>query len=101
MQATTKTKILVLLITFGGFALFLITDNAANHIAHAYSSGPPAGFTHAPGEFDCAECHLPQPDAGTGQISIGAPQSYVPGQTYQITVTHTNTDPSRLRWGFQ
>lgn len=68
----------------------------------AFSSGPPAGYTGAPGEEPeaCAECHVP-PDAGTGQISITAPPTYVPGQTYPITVTHTNADPTRLRWGFQ
>jgi uncharacterized repeat protein (TIGR01451 family) len=101
MQKQAQLKLLVLLITLVGLAVFLITDNFANRKTYAYSSGPPAGFTHAPGEFDCSDCHLPQPDAGTGNISINAPQSYVPGQTYQITVTHSNADPTRLRWGFQ
>jgi len=41
------------------------------------------------------------PDAGTGRISITAPQTYVPGHTYPVTVTHTNADPTRLRWGFE
>jgi uncharacterized repeat protein (TIGR01451 family) len=41
------------------------------------------------------------PNAGTGTISITAPQTYIPGQTYAITVTHTNPDPTRLRWGFE
>ena len=69
---------------------------------HAFSAGPPAGYTGAPGEEPeaCAECHVP-PDAGTGTISITAPQTYVPGQTYPITVTHSNPDPTRKRWGFQ
>jgi uncharacterized repeat protein (TIGR01451 family) len=68
----------------------------------AFSAGPPAGYTGAPGEEPeaCAECHVP-PDAGTGKILITAPQTYVPGQTYPITVTHTNTDQTRLRWGFE
>jgi uncharacterized repeat protein (TIGR01451 family) len=101
MQKKDKLKLLVLAIAFVGLAAYLITDNFATRTAYAYSSGPPAGFTHAPGEFDCSECHLPQPDAGTGHIQINAPASYVPGQTYQITVTHTNADPTRLRWGFQ
>jgi uncharacterized repeat protein (TIGR01451 family) len=102
MQKTAKLKILVLLLFLVGLAAYLITDNFANRKAHAYSSGPPAGFTHAPGEFDCAECHLPDPNnPGTGHISITAPATYMPGQTYQITVTHTNADPTRLRWGFQ
>ena len=69
---------------------------------HAFSAGPPAGYTGAPQEEPeaCAECHVP-PDAGTGKISITAPQTYIPGQTYAITVTHTNPDPTRLRWGFE
>ncbi|HUQ34248.1 MAG TPA: PQQ-dependent sugar dehydrogenase, partial [Pyrinomonadaceae bacterium] len=101
MQKKDKLKLLVLALAFLGLGAYLITDNFANRAVYAYSSGPPAGFTHAPGEFDCSECHLPQPDAGTGHIQINAPASYVPGQTYQITVTHTNSDPTRLRWGFQ
>jgi uncharacterized repeat protein (TIGR01451 family) len=101
MLKKDKIKLLALLLFLAGFGAYLITDNFASRTVHAYSSGPPAGFTHAPGEFDCAECHLPQPDAGTGNIQINAPQSYVPGQTYPITVTHTNADPTRLRWGFQ
>ncbi len=102
MQKKDKLKFLVLLLFVAGLAAYLITDNFANRAALAYSSGPPAGFTHAPGEFDCSECHLQDPNnPGTGHISIVAPQSYVPGQTYQITVTHTNSDPTRLRWGFE
>ena len=101
MQKVDKLKLLVLLLFLVGLAAYLITDHFATSKAYAYSSGPPAGFTHAPGEFDCAECHLPPPDAGTGNIQINAPQTYVPGQTYQITVTHANADPTRLRWGFQ
>jgi uncharacterized repeat protein (TIGR01451 family) len=101
MQKKDQIKLLALLIFLAGLVAYLITDNFASRTVHAYSSGPPAGFTHAPGEFDCAECHLPQPDSGTGHISINAPQTYVPGQTYLITVTHTNADPTRLRWGFQ
>src|SRR5690242_20923014 len=81
---------------------FLLTgDNTTRHVS-AFSAGPPAGYTGAPGEEPaaCAECHVP-PDAGTGRISITAPQTYVPGQTYPITVTHTNADLTRLRWGFE
>jgi uncharacterized repeat protein (TIGR01451 family) len=78
---------------------FLSTNNSYQKV-HAFSSGPPAGFTGAPLEFTCAECHVP-PDAGTGTISITAPQTYVPGQTYPVTVTNSNPDPTRKRWGFQ
>ena len=84
------------------FAGFLLSHNAGTRPVHAFSAGPPAGYTGAPQEEPeaCAECHVP-PDAGTGKISINAPQTYVPGQTYTITVSHTNLDPTRLRWGFE
>src|ERR1700752_781387 len=88
-----------LLATLAGF---LLTHNTGTPPVHAFSAGPPAGSTGAPQEEPeaCAECHVP-PDAGTGKISITAPQTYVPGQIYAITVTHTNADQSRLRWGFE
>src|SRR5262245_15403897 len=81
---------------------FLLSNNSAIRPVHAFSSGPPPGYTGAPGEEPeaCAECHVP-PDAGTGHITINAPQTYVPGQTYPITVSHSNVDPTRLRWGFE
>lgn len=83
------------------FGLLLSSSTSVQPV-HAFSSGPPAGYTGAPNEEPeaCAECHVPA-DAGTGQLSINAPQTYVPGQTYQVTVTQTNTDPTRLRWGFE
>src|SRR5215204_4784794 len=88
-----------LLTVVGGF---LLTHNVGTRPVHAFSAGPPAGYTGAPQEEPeaCAECHVP-PDAGTGRISITAPQTYVPGQKYPVTVTHTNADPTRLRWGFE
>ncbi len=81
---------------------FLLTDTRVHKPVLAFSSGPPAGYTRAPGEEPeaCAECHV-NADAGTGTISITAPQTYVPGQTYPITVTNSNADQTRLRWGFQ
>src|SRR5215217_4092092 len=95
-------RLIVVVSILAGFAGFLLTHNAGTRPVHAFSSGPPAGYTGAPQEEPeaCAECHVP-PDAGTGNISITAPQTYVPGQTYPITVTHTNADPTRLRWGFE
>jgi len=80
----------------------IVSSKLTTRTVHAFSAGPPAGYTGAPGEEPeaCAECHVP-PDAGTGRISITAPQTYIPGQTYPITVTHTNSDPTRLRWGFE
>src|ERR1044071_6923477 len=95
-------RLIVFASLLAGLAGFLLTHNAGTRPVHAFSAGPPAGYTGAPQEEPeaCAECHVP-PDAGTGTISITAPQTYVPGQTYPITVTHSNPDPTRQRWGFQ
>jgi uncharacterized repeat protein (TIGR01451 family) len=98
----TQIRLLALAALLTVVAGFLLTHNLGTRPVHAFSAGPPAGYTAAPREEPeaCAECHVP-PDAGTGHISITAPQTYVPGQTYPITVTHTNPDQTRLRWGFE
>jgi uncharacterized repeat protein (TIGR01451 family) len=95
-----RIKLCVLVVFAACGATFLLTNNFANPRAYAYSAGPPAGHTGAPGEFKCDECHVPV-DSGTGSIQIVAPQTYVPGQTYQIGVNHSNADATRVRWGFQ
>jgi aldose sugar dehydrogenase len=95
-----KLKLLVALIFAAFAAALLLTDNAANPAARAFSTGPPAGYTHAPGELDCSECHT-TPAQSSGTITVTAPQHYTPGETYDITVTHATQDPSRVRWGFE
>src|SRR6267143_2538389 len=77
-----------------------LTNSGAIETVRAFSTGPPGAVTGAPGDFGtCANCHGgPVPN---GQFTISAPQTYVPGQTYQITVTHINNDPTRKRWGFE
>jgi uncharacterized repeat protein (TIGR01451 family) len=97
-----KIRIILLPAILSGVLGFMLSSTKVHQPVGAFSSGPPAGYTGAPGEEPeaCAECHVP-PDAGTGQISIAAPPTYIPGQTYPITVTHVNADPTRLRWGFQ
>jgi uncharacterized repeat protein (TIGR01451 family) len=95
-------RLILLPALLAGIFGFLLSANQSIRPVLAFSSGPPPGYTGAPGEEPeaCAECHVPA-DAGTGHISITAPQTYIPGQTYQITVTHSNPDPTRLRWGFE
>lgn len=90
--------VFVLLVTALGLVLF--TDNSANPRVRANFSGPPAGFTHAPGELDCSDCHT-TPTQSNGSIMLNVPATYTPGQTYNITVTHATTDQSRVRWGFE
>ncbi len=97
-----KARLIILPSLLAALCGFLLSNTDAFRTVHAFSAGPPAGYTGAPGEEPeaCAECHVPT-ESGTGHIAITAPQTYVPGQTYPITVTHTNADPTRLRWGFQ
>jgi glucose/arabinose dehydrogenase len=95
---TLKLAVVALFAAVSAFALF--SDSSLARRAQSYSAGPPAAHTGAPGEETCAECHLPD-GAPPGTITISAPQSYVPGQTYPITVSVTNADPARRRWGFE
>ena len=95
-----KLKLLIILLFAAGAAALLVTENAANPHALANSAGPPAGFTRAPGELDCSDCHT-TPAQSSGALRLGAPQRYTPGQTYDLTVTHSTADPTRVRWGFQ
>ena len=78
----------------------LFTGKGVVPTVSSLAAGPPAGFTGAPDENDCTACHLgPAPN---GQFAIlDAPANYVPGQTYQISVRHTNSDQTRRRWGFE
>ena len=102
LQGRAKVRLIILPALLAACLGLFLSSTRTTQTVHAFSAGPPAGYTGAPGEEPeaCAECHVP-PDAGTGTISITAPQTYVPGQTYPITVTHSNPDPTRLRWGFQ
>ncbi|HEV2860472.1 MAG TPA: PQQ-dependent sugar dehydrogenase, partial [Pyrinomonadaceae bacterium] len=97
-----KLAALVLMLT-GVASVVLFTDNAANPRGHAFSGGPPAGYTRAPGEEReaCAECHVSDGAGASGQLTLDIPQTYTPGQTYDITVRHSTADQTRVRWGFQ
>jgi len=103
VASSLQRWLLVLIGLLAGIAVLLVTSTALHPTAGAFSAGPPPGYTRAPGEEPeaCAECHVSSGNTGTGQISVTAPPTYVPGQTYQVSVTHTNSDPTRLRWGFQ
>jgi hypothetical protein len=97
-RASTRIK-LICVAVFGALGVFALVDDRILQTAKAFSTGPPAGHTDGPGEASCTDCHF-GPVTG-GQFSITPPQTYVPGQSYQIVVRHTNPDESRIRWGFQ
>src|SRR5262245_9910562 len=102
-MSTKRTKVTCLILFFAVFLWVLLSGQQTIRTAKAFSSGPDAGYTGAPGELTCAisGCHGGEPNTGPGQLLIMAPSSYEPGQTYHITVKHMTTDTSRRRWGFQ
>lgn len=77
---------------------FSFADTAVT-TSHASEGGAPTGRTGAPGESTCTSCH--NQNSGPGQVSIIAPATYTPGQTYQIQVQNVTTDTSRTNWGFE
>lgn len=58
------------------------------------------GYSGAPGDGICAECHLGVLNASKGSVKVNFPSaSYTPGQTVRMSVTIS--DPDARRWGFQ
>ena len=70
-------------------------------LIHAYSTGPDARSTGAPGDAICTRCHSGTVNSGPGSVTIAfaGGQTYTPGQTKRLTVTVA--DPDQRRWGFQ
>jgi len=96
---TTQIRVAIVFV-FALAVLFALTqERRLLPVAGAMGAGPPTGFSGAPGESNCTACH--SGTAGPGQFVLNVPVGYVPGQTYQITATHTNADTTRKRWGFQ
>jgi len=91
-----------------GFALSALCYYGLSDRAEALSNpAPPLSLTGAPGEGTCVGCHytyagpnFDTPNLGPGDVRItGLPAHYMPGQTYNVTVTLT--DPAARRWGFE
>ena len=86
---------------FSFFALILtgITFNAFTDTAN--SSGK-AGYTGSPGESTCTSCHSGTP--GTGNVAIAGSftnNEYVSGQTYNMTVTVSQSGVTRCGFGLE
>lgn len=69
--------------------------------APPFNSGPPTGMaSNRPYYNNCTVCHSGTVNSGMGSVTIaGVPEVYTPGATYTITVT--NADVNRKRWGFE
>jgi hypothetical protein len=65
-----------------------------------------AGYTNSPGEKNCTNCHNSFAlNSGGGSVKISCPTltnwSYVPGQTYSISVTVAKTGAKKFGLGFE
>lgn len=102
MSRSNRAKTVFLGLFVIGVAAIHLSGNRVILTAHASASGPIAGVTGAPSEGDCTLCHTTL-SGELGQFTITAPSTYMPGNTYQITVTHVNTDDvtPRMKWGFE
>ena len=70
--------------------------------ARAFDFGPPDGFAgNPPDAMNCTLCHYEfEVNSGDGALQlIGLPATYVPGQTYNLSVRLS--DPEQKRWGFE
>jgi Carboxypeptidase regulatory-like domain/Reeler domain len=100
MNTSPKNIKTAAVILFVGFAVIAFTAGT-NFVTTTKATipGPPASRTGAPGESNCTACHVLDPN--TGSFSISPPATYTPGTTYTITVRHTTSDLTRMRWGFE
>ena len=93
--------VLLLAIAAVAITVWIFLDPPAPREVWASSLFPPVAKTGAPGDGLCTDCHTGSPvnEAG-GSVSIsGVPASYLPNQTYALTVTVRHT--SQRRWGFE
>jgi hypothetical protein len=85
----------------GPSLLFALAVSIGLPLTLAYKTGPPAGHTGGFGEPTCHTCHsddAPNPAGGSLEV-IDFPESYIPGQEYQIHVRVRGKDLGRA--GFQ
>jgi hypothetical protein len=96
----TVNKLLKLSILSIALILF-ISFGLWDKKVQAFSSGPPAGHTDAPGEVNCTACHSSFPlNSGKGNVTInGLPIAYTPNQ--EVTVSVTTNQPDGFLYGFQ
>ncbi|MEY2938659.1 MAG: hypothetical protein RL062_1248 [Bacteroidota bacterium] len=94
-------KIRNLFIQLGMIAILILGVAAASD-----NPGGKAGKTGSPGEGDCTDCHSSYAlNSGSGNVVISSSNltnwEYVPGNTYNITVTVTHSGRSAFGIGFE
>lgn len=83
--------------------VIIISLALAMSVSYAKPKNPPTGHTGSPKDREsCIECHNSYAvNSGDGYFLIfGLPEDgYVPGKTYEVSVTLS--DPEQSRWGFE
>ena len=81
-------------------AVLLLLSVAGNSNVFAFSFNPPDELTGAPGEDNCTQCHAGNAlNAAGGSLMLTVPETYLPGQVYDIVVNLSRSGQSR--WGFE
>ena len=82
------------ILVIGGILFFSNTGGPTNTDA--------TGSPFDSNQNSCRQCHTTFAlNSGTGSVSIDAPTSYYPGESYSVTVTVEQSTPVPTKYGFQ
>lgn len=100
IKLTMNTRKSIILALVLGTVFFMASSITSNN-AHSFSSGAPTAKTGSPGDGStCTSCHAGTASAQTGWITSNIPAGgYIPGTTYTITATATQT--ACTKFGFE
>jgi hypothetical protein len=85
---------------FIALCLVLMAVGPMNVVGRAFSSGPPAGYTGAPGEANCTLCHSSfLVNTGSAGFGVTVPQTFVPSTAHSVNVAFSGS--SNPRHGFE
>jgi glucose/arabinose dehydrogenase len=93
--------LLLIKLTIISITILIAVYSFSNRRVHAFASGPPAGYTDAPGEANCTACHTTYDlNTGPGSLRIeGLPETYSTNQEIPITIKMEQLDS--IFFGFQ
>ena len=81
-----------------GVLVLLFAVGTGNAFANSF--GPLDGFTGAPAEGNCTQCHTGNElNASGGSLMVTIPETYVPNEEYTIVINLSREGQSR--WGFE
>ncbi|MCS6978516.1 MAG: T9SS type A sorting domain-containing protein [Flavobacteriales bacterium] len=96
-----KKKFTILALSFLSFAFWLAFRPQG--ISRSNGAQLTSNYTGAPGFSTCTQCHSGVVNSGPGSVAISTNipgNLYVPGQTYQVTVTLNSGGGNQAKYGF-